>query len=670
MKLIHLMILAVLTLVLSVSGTISPATPFTPYTDPSYLTKIPFGASSHWLQPWRAYMETVPASTFLHGVGMGFNPSDSANRGLLAQMLAKHGIRKARVEISWNNLDFDDPTKLNLAGRSNFQSQLLALKKVGIRPLILLNAHHGVPGPVKFFERTLVANARKGDMSVQLSDTTGLRIGYSGLSNLSDYKAAEALITKVTGNTVTLSQPLPKDLKAGTSVPIATLKYRPFSPPDSQDYRETMAGWQNYVGTTAKFVAEVLGTTQSPDKGFDMEIWNELSFGSYFLYINSYYAQKPYKYHEDSIWGNLLKETAAYANAHPQEFQGVLFSDGLANTIPWPASSTSPARITGMSKHPYKGRSHYPQDNDKGTLINALGKEDKSGFVPKYSALFPEYYATALQTETLIRDMAPITTDLYDTKHGRNARVVNNTVVPNPIWITEVNISPVEDNPQISPNRALAVKAKTTARYYCFFLNKGATQLHPYVAADKDRGLGMVKENFLSYIEKSNVTYPQDDTVYTSPALSTLGRIVTKMSQNVETLQNTRTVRSAKRSLSLMAITDTHNHYQFAGDGTAAHPNLYNRDVFTFLPFQVNAHRFVIPYYVMTRDVMQDLPPEAYKVQIQGIKGMKAAVTAYDPLNDKNVPVVIDNRQSDRLSLQLPATDYPYLLTIEEADLG
>jgi hypothetical protein len=48
--------------------------------------------------------------------------------------------------------------------------------------------------------------------------------------------------------------------------------------------------------------------------------------------------------------------------------------------------------------------------------------------------------------------------------------------------------------------------------------------------------------------------------------------------------------------LTLDSITDTHNHYQFAGAGTAAHPNLYDRDVFAFLPFQVNAKRFVIPY--------------------------------------------------------------------------
>jgi hypothetical protein len=85
----------------------------------------------------------------------------------------------------------------------------------------------------------------------------------------------------------------------------------------------------------------------------------------------------------------------------------------------------------------------------------------------------------------------------------------------------------------------------------------------------------------------------------------------------------------------VVSISDKHDHYQFVGDGTAAHPNLYNRDVFAFLPYQVNSKRFVIPYYVMTRDVTKDLPPEQFTVQIKGIKGDGASVIAYDPMNDK-----------------------------------
>ena len=36
---------------------------------------------------------------------------------------------------------------------------------------------------------------------------------------------------------------------------------------------------------------------------------------------------------------------------------------------------------------------------------------------------------------------------------------------------------------------------------------------------------------------------------------------------------------SQPRSLNLVSVTDNHDHAQFAGDGTAAHPTLYDRDV-------------------------------------------------------------------------------------------
>ena len=664
MKLFRYFILAVVTLALSLSCTTSRAgTLATPYTDKAQFTSIPFAHHSHWLQPWRAYMETVPATTFLNGTGINWRQmSGSENPELVAQMLAKHGIRRARVPITWSNIDFSNEKQLIPQRANQFRAILLALKKHGIRPLILLNANHGVPCPVEFVERTLAADARAGDTKVQLNDTSKLIVGYSGLSNLTDYWAAESLITNISGNTITLSKPLPEDIKAGTPVSLATLKYRPFSVPGSDDYRATMAGWQSYVGTVANFVADVLGTSQSSNKGFDMEIWNELSFGTHFLYINEYYAQKPYDYDKNSILINLIKETSAYVEAHSTDFQGVQLTNGFGTTIPWTASSHLPERFTAISKHPYPKRRNFPQDQKRNTPVNALGKKDQSGFIPTYSTLIPEYHATAIPdaNANLVRDLAPITSDVYGTKHGRYARVIDGKVVPTPIWITEVNIDPEEHVPNITTERALAVKAKTTARYLSFFLNKGATQVHLFAAGGGDKEYGIVKQSFLDYAKQSAV-YPTNDTAYTSPALATLDRIVAKMREKVD--QNLKST----RPLEVVSISDTHNHYQFKGDGTAAHPNLYNRDVFAFLPYQVNAKRFVIPYYVMTRDIMKDLNPEKFTVEIKGVKGSNASVTAYDPINDKTVPVTVKKKGADSLSLELTATDYPYLLTIQEA---
>jgi len=628
-----------------------------PYVNPDYLTRISFGSHSHWAQPWRAYLETVPAGKFINSIGINFDVhiDKGDNPELIAQMLAKHGVKHARIEISWGNLAFDD----ELIHNDNLKRLVLACRKNDIRPLILLNAHQGLPGPLKFFDGILASPAKKGDTRIELAYTNELLPGFSGICNLTDYWACEVLVTGIQGNTVSLSKPLPVDLgDAGKKILMATLKYRPFCPPDTDDYKKTMAGWQRYVETTVKYVTDVLGTANSGDKGFDIEIWNELSFGSNFLGINNYYNPPAYRYNQDTVWANIVKATVDCVNAHPNDFRGVEICDGFSNTIPWPASSNEPERVSSLSHHPYAGIKNYPADDYKGDNINAVLEADKSGFVPRYSAVFPEYYCTALQTETSIRDMAPIVTDIYGVKHGRDARVVNGKVVACPMWITEVGTAPNEIG--ITDLKiALKLKAKTTARYFCFYINKGVERLYLYAACAEDKWLGIVNDNFISYSRLNNI-YPKDDVMYVSPSLQVIKRIVNKMSEHLDSKPK------STRRLHVDSITDIHDHYQFAGDGTTAHPNLFDRDVFTFLPFQVNNKRFIIPYYVMTRDIRNNLVPEKFTIQVSGIDGKKCEVSAYDPVTDREVPVRIDSRAAHALKLTLLTTDYPYLLTVQE----
>jgi hypothetical protein len=399
-----------------------------------------------------------------------------------------------------------------------------------------------------------------------------------------------------------------------------------------------------------------LGTASSANKGFDLEIWNELTFGSNFLYINKYYTNEPYKYEQKDIWNNLVKETATYIDSHSTNFTGVQISNGFANTIPWPASSQQPSRITAINKHPYPPNKSYPQDEYPGKRLNALGQEDS--FVPTYSVYFPEYIGTALQTETIIRDIAPINSEIYSTLRGRYARVLNGKILPVPVWITEINVHPEESDPDVSLERALAIKAKAAARFFCFYLNKGVTQVHLYGASGGDKGWGIVQDNFLEYAKQDNASYPLNDAEYISPTLKVVGKIVNVMKTGID-LNLAKT-----QSLQVVSIQDNHDHYQFKGDGSKANPNLYNRDVFTFLPFQVNANKFVIPYYVMTRDVQRDLSPENFTVEISGINNV-ASVSVYDPMNDQNIPVKVSRKVgSNSLVLELTATDYPYLLNI------
>ena len=214
------------------------------YIDPKYYLGLPFGYHSHWIQPWRAYLETIPAHKFLDGVGIVFNlnlKKTDINPDLIADMLARHGVKQARLEINWNRVNYDDQTKIN--NPEEIVPNLLALKKHKLRPLILLNANDGAPCPMKVFRKKLSRNADVGDLEIRLNNTDGIIPNYTGLSHITKKSwAAEILITEVNGDWVTLSKPMPEFMSVGTSLNMATLKYRPFSAPDSLGYQERRKG--------------------------------------------------------------------------------------------------------------------------------------------------------------------------------------------------------------------------------------------------------------------------------------------------------------------------------------------------------------------------------------------------------------------------------------------
>lgn len=628
--------------------------------DPEQLTRVRFGSYSHWLQPWRGYLETMPASHFLNGLGIVLNTHRGEDADQLLRMCAKNGIKHVRIEIGWGSVNFDDETKLNNA--KDIASRLLACKSNGLRPLILLNGHHGAPCPLKSFERTVTADADAGAREVSLDKVDGLVLGHSGLSNTKQYVAAEFLVTKIDGNKITLSKPLTAKITAGTKVRMATLKFAPFGDAATEEGKASLKGWAQYTRTIAQFAASTLGTAGSADLGFDLEIWNEMSFGSNFIHQSRYYDPLPHKYDQNAVYLDVVRATAQAAESEPALFAGVRLENGFSNTLPWPASSQMPARVTALSHHPYAGRKKFPQTNPKGTALNALGLKDTSGFQPAYEECFPEYFASALQTETIVRDMAPLTTDIYRVIHGRFARQGN----PCWCWITEVNYAPGEDGER-DPTVALRLKTKAITRYFCFYLNKGVERLYLYAAGANDpkQGdleLGVLKQEFVERTIKEK-TYPEDDAQWTSPALAAVRRIVEHMRDGVDaSLTQT-------RAIEILSIEDSHGAKQFDGDPNdlRSHPPLLDRDVLAILPFQVNARKFVIPFYVMTRDIKRDLPGEEFTVTLKGIAGDGAKVSAFDPIANVSKPVRLLAADAGTTKLQLQATDYPVLLEIEES---
>ena len=78
--------------------------------DPRYLTSLPFGRTSFWVQPWRAYLDTWPASRLLSSAGVNFNVG-ARNADAVAQLLHDDGFTLARTNLSWNGLSYSDPTE-------------------------------------------------------------------------------------------------------------------------------------------------------------------------------------------------------------------------------------------------------------------------------------------------------------------------------------------------------------------------------------------------------------------------------------------------------------------------------------------------------------------------------------------------------------------------------
>jgi hypothetical protein len=614
--------------------------------------------------PWRSYHETAPAQWFLNGIGMVVPTAPASQSPLILEHLARYGVKTVRTEVGWSNITTSGT--LSSSANTRLRAFLTACKAHQLRPIILLNAHHGAPGPLTRVNRTVTAAAAAGDTQLTLNNTSGFIVNYTGLSGVEGYKAAAIFFTAINGNTVTLSKPLPAAFATGANVLVETLTYRPFSVPGSADYQATVAGWLAYIDAVATVASDALGTTTAADKGFDLEIWNELTFGSDFLNINRYYSPPFATYDESSIWTNLTTATVAHADAQPARYSGVRFCDGFGNTIPWRGAGNNAERIRSVSRHPYAyGVTTFPLATPRNNPINALGTP--ATFTPNVTYCFAEYAGSWVETESALRIFAPFRSVYSNAQHGRYSRLTSTK--PMYGWFTETGTVPREIG-FTTPAAALDYKARWLLRCYTFYSNKGLEVNCPYSWEWGFSGTGgddlygaWAQRNFYDYVTSGATTYPANDSIYVSPALRALKRLTDTFKVGITPTLDW----SRMRPLDVLSISDTHDHIQFEGNGTAAHPTLYNRDCLAILPYQVNPNKFVIPYYVMTRDSRPALPPETYTVTLDGIRGTVATATAYDPLTDTTVPVSLSGRTATTVSITLDATDYPRLLILQDS---
>jgi hypothetical protein len=249
-------------------------------------------------------------------------------------------------------------------------------------------------------------------------------------------------------------------------------------------------------------------------------------------------------------------------------------------------------------------------------------------------------------------------------------------------WITEYNLGsnatpmgPDGRTPEPSVTLTEADRAhfhaKALLRSLVAMVGKGVSREYFFAAAPGP--LSLISKDFFSSLTDHPDVYPGDERG---------GEVMRAFATLLARLRGPGPAGPA-RQLRLTSIQQDGEHAQFAGDGTAAHPPLYDRDVLAVLPFQTSPTRFVIPVYVMTRDLLTlyepgaspsdptrfDLPAEHFKITLSNLpeSGSAPSVSAFDPLRREATPARLLSREGSTAVFEVAATDYPRLLQVDYA---
>lgn len=592
-----------------------------PVADPAQLD-LPFPLHSHVKQPWRGWIETRRAGDFLDGIGVNYNVP--GNDALAVRLLAEAGIRAVRKEVGWGDLKWDE-TGTHQDVR--LQALFALFKKHGMRPTILLNCHQGVPCPMHGFDGILLEDAPKGATTIRLKDVSTLTVGRSGLSGLTDYWAAEALITAIDPATgaCTLSKPLPKDLKAG-KVPMATLKYLPLYPPGTPEFDETVQGWSKYASTVGR-----LATSAGIDD-FDFEIYNELTFGTKFLDIRNYYPDRP-KAGKDFLHegGTCWEMARRLTESVKKEFPKVRVIWGFSNTTFFhtPVDQLPPG-VDGQSYHPYgTGTRKLPEQE----YHRNQPKENVDGFTPTIDVRLPEGIAsTFIQTESIMRLINPEARK----RAPKGVERFRHSMTEHGVLAPECGVN--------DEAGAWALKTKCALRSYCLWLHKGVDVLHFYAAWYKEASqFGLLPVD----LPKLPADAAFDDVA--TPPLKAI-RAMTRSFDGPGPQGGVHPL-----SISASAVGEPRKIF----DGPTP---LRSSDALVVLPWETKDRDYVIGLYVMTWDAVASWPEESFRLTIRGAPAGPVAMS--DPVSGRAVPVRIVRRDGDLVEIEVPLIDTPRFLSL------
>ena len=624
---------------------------------PSPVTALWTGSHSHWLQPWRSMMSTRSLATIENGIGFNTDPGHPE----ALPMFAAAGFRHVRMSLMWSQASYDNPATISQTANATTVAFVKAAQAAGLRPLVLVQAIDQGPCPYQTAVPTGAAAVAPGDTTVTLSSTAGLIAGYSGLtgyyipgsgaSDISFISAAQvmsdALVTGIDGATVTLSKPVGVTIPVGGELIFNTLLYKPWSQIGTTDYNATMTGWTGFLGTVSGFMQSILGTAGKSDLGFDLEIWNETSFGSDFLDINNYYATAIVP--AETVGGvpavipDIVAQSSAYILAHPAMFAGVRVTDGFASVSPMQAASAEPAAISALSKHPYPSPISFPQSDPGYWGLDTTGAVTSD--IPSYTMYAHEYFSTGINAFTFARDISTTTNWFGNVAHGQWSRTIKGAIAPVPVWLTEIGTS-LEG---ATGSRAAWLCAKGTLRALFFNLGVGVERLYVFAGIDSSgSGLGMVPA--------SAATTP---TLVLNALEASLGFI----RGNVVGDQSGSLLYHGVNA----TVTGGTPQTLFKGNGTAACPDFKQPDDFVVVPIQVTPLRTAFVFWFTALDMRSEMGVLPVSLTITGLGAYSAPrVSALDPIGGTNVGAALHSQSSSTVVVRANASDRPFILLLDQ----
>ncbi len=692
-----------------------------PYEDPAQ-QMIPFGRLSYFLSPWRAYMDTWPARKFSTIPGVNWTVRAEQDVEPVLQLLHENGFHSVRVEIGWGSYRFDNPDEMSSGAKRKLEYLIPKLRAYKLRPLILLNANSGGPVPLRARDVSVKKAASAGERELLLTGKIPeFKLARTGLTGQA-YQTAFPLITEILplpdGDTkLILSAPLRKDVPAGKTR-LAELLYAPLSGDVFADgtpnpsANETIDGWKRYVARTTQTIRELLKSDDPADAGFDIEVWNEYTFGSQFLDEKNYYepartfkSRPAFSYQGKSIENAeiLLPLTLYYTLDPRNKLPGVSVISGFANQRPWENGTEMWPGQGGFSRHYYNGANLGNQWKDGGLLNhknefpnrlktppidaegNGKGPSGDAAFVPELRVSYPEFMHAGYKTEFMTRDMQPFPGPWAH--HHRYSHP--GTGRPAELWMTEYNFYRRDFAEYLEKTTGLArgderlagvlhdLGAKALLRALVFQSHKGMKTINVYAIQEKDDAFGMLPEKFFRTLKENKHQLTPEVRREMGPQLTVVGRVARLLSAGRDLAE--------ARPLALEKLVENMPRLAFRGNGTKQAPDRFHRDDFACLPFQLDDRTFAIGFYVVTRDLAHAwrpehdvlnplryaIPEQQFQLNLKNICGQKAELELYDPMLDTRTSIKPSGLvSSDHLGVALMATDYPRFLLVRESAPG